>query len=49
MSEAAFRERAARQHWAEPGSRHDRVIRVAKIALPSAVGVLRGPLPQPPL
>jgi lipopolysaccharide export system protein LptC len=40
MSEAASRERASRQTWAVPGSRHDRLIRVAKVALPSAVGVL---------
>lgn len=40
MSEAAAREREVRQHWAQPGSQHDRVIRFAKIALPSAVGVL---------
>ena len=40
MSEAASRERAFRQHWAVPGSRHDRLVRFAKVALPSAVGVL---------
>ena len=40
MSEAADRGREARQHWAVPGSQHDRIIRLAKIALPSAVGVL---------
>ena len=38
MSDAATRERAIRQHWAEPGSRHDRLVRVAKLALP--VGAL---------
>lgn len=36
MSEAATRDRAIRQHWAEPGSRHDRFIRLAKIGLPAA-------------
>ena len=40
MSDAADRGREARQHWAHPGSQHDKVIRFAKIALPSAVGVL---------
>ena len=49
MSEAAYRERAARQHWAEPGSRHDRLIRIAKVALPSAVGVLIAILAIAPL
>ena len=40
MSEAASRERKVRQTWAVPGSRHDKLIRITKIALPSAVGVL---------
>src|SRR6187551_3890938 len=40
MSEAADRGREARQHWAVPGSQHDRIIRLAKIALPAGVGVL---------
>ena len=40
MSEAAERGREARQHWAVPGSQHDRLVRFAKIALPAAVGVL---------
>ena len=40
MSQAATRERAVKQGWAVPGSRHDRLVRFAKIALPSAVGVL---------
>ena len=35
MSEAAIRNRVARQHWAEPGSRHDRFVRLAKIGLPA--------------
>lgn len=34
MSDAALRERAVKRHWAEPGSRHDSVIRIAKYALP---------------
>ena len=41
MSEAATRERVIKQHWAEPGSRHDRLVRVAKLALPvGALGLL---------
>lgn len=49
MSEAATRERAERQHWAVPGSRHDRLVRFSKIALPSAVGVLVAFLALAPL
>lgn len=49
MSEAATRERAVRQHWAIPGSQHDRLIRFARIALPSAVGVLVAFLALAPL
>ena len=49
MSEAATREREVRQHWAQPGSQHDRVIRFAKIALPVAVGVLIAFLALAPL
>ncbi|WP_309661419.1 LPS export ABC transporter periplasmic protein LptC [Sphingomonas sp.] len=49
MSEAATRERAFRQLWAVPGSRHDRLVRFAKAALPSAVGVLIAVLAFAPL
>ena len=49
MSEAATREREFRQHWAVPGSNHDRLIRFAKVALPSAVGVLIAFLALAPL
>ena len=49
MSEAATRERAFKQHWAVPGSRHDRLVRLARIALPSAVGVLVAFLALAPL
>ena len=49
MSEAASSERAFKQNWAVPGSRHDRLIRFAKIALPSAVGVLIAFLALAPL
>jgi lipopolysaccharide export system protein LptC len=49
MSDAADRGREARQHWAVPGSQHDRIVRFAKIALPSAVGVLVAFLALAPL
>ena len=49
MSEAATREREHRQHWAVPGSRHDKLIRFAKVALPSSVGVLIAFLALAPL
>jgi lipopolysaccharide export system protein LptC len=49
MSEAAKRDRTTKQTWAVPGSSHDRVIRIAKIALPSAVGVLVAILALAPL
>ncbi|MGI8704394.1 MAG: LPS export ABC transporter periplasmic protein LptC [Sphingomicrobium sp.] len=40
MSEAAVHDREVKQQWAVPGSRHDRLIRIAKVALPASVGVL---------
>jgi lipopolysaccharide export system protein LptC len=49
MSEAALREREVKQRWAVPGSKHDRLIRIAKVALPSAVGVLIAFLALSPL
>ena len=49
MSEAATRERAFRQLWAVPGSNHDRLVRIAKVALPSAVGALIAILAFAPL
>jgi len=49
MSEAAAREREVRQHWAQPGSQHDRVVRFAKIGLPVAVGLLVAFLALAPL
>ena len=49
MSEAATRERAFRQRWAVPGSAHDKLVRLARIALPSAVGVLIAFLALAPL
>jgi lipopolysaccharide export system protein LptC len=49
VSEAATRERAFRQLWAVPGSAHDRLVRLAKVALPSAVGALIAVLAFAPL
>ena len=36
MSEAAVREREHRQHWAVPGSRHDRLIRFSAPDVPGS-------------
>jgi len=49
MSQAATRQRAANQRWAVPGSRHDKLVRFAKVALPCAVGVLIAVLAVAPL
>ena len=49
MSEAAIRKHDRQMHWAVPGSRHDKLVRGAKIALPSAVGVLIAFLALAPL
>jgi lipopolysaccharide export system protein LptC len=49
MSERANTERADKQRWAVPGSSHDRIIRFAKVALPSAVGVAIAFLAMAPL
>lgn len=37
---AGNRERIVKERWATPGSGHDYIVRLAKIGLPSAVGVL---------
>ena len=34
MSEAAIRQHDVKRNWAEPGSRHDQVVRYAKVGLP---------------
>ena len=49
MSELANQERATKQRWAVPGSSHDRLVRFAKVALPSAVGVVIAFLAMAPL
>jgi lipopolysaccharide export system protein LptC len=42
-------ERTRRQIWAAPGSSHDRVIAIARVGLPMAVGVLSAFLVMAPL
>lgn len=49
MSEAARKKLSERQAWAAPGGRHDRVVGVLQIALPSAVGILAAFLAMAPL
>ncbi|MEP6784173.1 MAG: LPS export ABC transporter periplasmic protein LptC [Sphingomonadales bacterium] len=49
MSEAAALNRDKRLAWARPGSAHDRNVRVARVALPSAVGALAAVLAIAPL
>ena len=49
MASGANRQRATNQRWAEPGGAHDRLIKWAKIVLPSAVGVLVAILALAPL
>lgn len=49
MSEGARRMRTARQIWAAPGSRHDRVVTVARFVLPVGIGVLAAFLVMAPL
>lgn len=49
MSDLANRDRADKQRWAVPGSSHDRIIQFAKVALPSAVGVVIAFLAMAPL
>ena len=49
MSQAARIERSARQKWAAPGSRHDRLIALLQVALPIGIGVLAAFLVMAPL
>ena len=49
MADTIVRERPRNNRWAVPGSIHDRLIRFAKIALPSAVGALIAILALAPL
>lgn len=49
MSELADRVRTERQHWAIPGSSHDRLIRLVRIILPVGIGTLTALLATAPL
>ena len=49
MSDVALRARSARQRWAMPGGRHDRVVAISGFALPMGVGVLAAFLVMAPL
>ncbi len=40
MSEAAHRRQEIKRHWAEPGSRHDAVVRATKYGLPVVIVAL---------
>lgn len=49
MIDTASNPGARKNRWAVPGSAHDRLVRLAKIVLPSAVGVLIAVLAVAPL
>jgi lipopolysaccharide export system protein LptC len=49
MPDTAPELRTGKNRWAVPGSAHDRLVRLSKIALPSAVGVLIAVLALAPL
>jgi lipopolysaccharide export system protein LptC len=49
MSDVADIERTARQRWASPGGRHDRLVRFLRVALPASIGVLTVALIAAPL
>jgi lipopolysaccharide export system protein LptC len=49
MSDLAVRVRSRRQVWAAPGSRHDRLVRLAAWLLPVLIGVLAAFLVMAPL
>jgi lipopolysaccharide export system protein LptC len=49
MADAGQRQPPKKVRWALPGSGHDRLVRLSKIALPSAVGVLVAVLALAPL
>lgn len=49
MSELADRERVVKRGWATPGSGHDHVVGLLKIALPAAIGLLLAFLVLAPL
>jgi lipopolysaccharide export system protein LptC len=49
MSEAAVKERVRKQGWAAPGGLHDFLVRLLKVLLPTAIGVLLAYLALAPL
>jgi lipopolysaccharide export system protein LptC len=49
MMQAARVERTARQNWAAPGSRHDRLIGLLQVGLPMGIGILAAFLVMAPL
>jgi lipopolysaccharide export system protein LptC len=49
MSEAAVQERVRKQGWAAPGGLHDLLVRLLKVLLPTAIGVLLAYLALAPL
>jgi len=49
MSDARAKERVRQQRWAAPGGSHDLLMRLLKIVLPSAIGVLLAYLALAPL
>ena len=49
MADNGARIRVTKQRWAQPGSGHDKIVRLTKIALPSAVGVFIAILMLAPL
>lgn len=49
MSELAEQDRKVKRSWAEPGSSHDRLIRLLKYALPALVGLVLAFLALVPL
>ncbi|MEG3163500.1 LPS export ABC transporter periplasmic protein LptC [Sphingomonas sp. PB2P19] len=48
-SAVARRERSKRERWALPGGTHDRLVAIARIGLPTAIGVLTAFLVMAPL
>ncbi len=49
MSEIALRLQSQRRAWAHPGSHHDRIVRIASLVLPGAIGILAAVLILSPL
>ena len=49
MPDPARRTRSARKQWAAPGSRHDRLVSVMRVVLPTGIGILSAFLVMAPL